>query len=202
MTKCTSVAFSSKIVPEKTETKRDRSILRGLYYDIVGEFCSSDKNIILMTKDGESVNALISKPKRDDWYVLSGGDCVGSVVLSRANATVRGNNYPEYYKDKPYLFINSINSSKEYKGVGTQLVRECVRESRRRGFDGRLCLNTTTTKPDFGSPVPFYYKMGFQAADKDKQSMIEAAINNGAPIPASCTAVTMFLPKDVIEKIK
>ena len=156
----------------------------------------------LKDKNGNEVKAvLIHNKQSKSMYLMRGQDALGGAIYSVSQAPIRGSNYPDYYKNKKYLFINSIYSHKKYKGVGTELIKKLVLESKKQGCEGRICLNTTTTKPEKGSPIPFYYKLGFEASNKQKHEEIKKALEEGKKIPASCESVTLFLPKDAIKKL-
>ena len=152
------------------------------------------KKVKLKDSRGREVTALLVKPHKDNWHIECNGKYAGYIRVSESKAPIKGDNLPDYYKGKPYLFINSLASSKEFSKVGSELVKEAIKESKKRGFEGRVCLNTTTTKPECGSPVPFYYKLGFQASIKEKQQLIKNAILQKKSIPSNCESVTMFLP--------
>lgn len=155
----------------------------------------------LKDRDGKVVKGLLVKPKSNSWYIKCNGGYAGSVLFSVAKAYIKGENYPESYKNRPYLFINALDSNQKYKGVGTELVKEVVRKSNEMGFDGHVCLNTTTVNPKLGSPVPFYYKLGFESSELHKQIAIEKAMKNNQKIPAFCESSTMFLNEESILKI-
>ena len=153
-------------------------------------------------KNGNEVKAvLIHNKKSKSMYLMRGQDVLGGALYSITNAPIKGNNYPDYYKNQKYLFINQIYSHKKYKGIGTELIKKLVQESKKRGCEGRICLNTTTTKPEKGSPIPFYYKLGFEASNKQKHKEIKKALEAGNKIPASCESVTLFLPENAIKRL-
>lgn len=161
-------------------------------------FNKKNQFIPLKTLDGNQIQAELEKPMRFNWYLTHEHKCLGTIWLSRCSATMKGDSLPDCYQDKEYLFINSLDSSKEYKGIGTQLVKAVVEESQRLGLEGRVCLNTTTTKPRLGSPVPFYHKLGFKSVNSEVEKTIEDCIAKNQPLPNNCTATTMYLPKEKI----
>ena len=160
------------------------------------------KIVSLKDYNGNEVKAVLIHNKRTkSMYLMRGKDPLGGAIYSISNAHIKGNNYPDYYKNKKYLFINQIYSHKKYKGIGTELIKKLVQESKKQGCEGRICLNTTTTKPEKGSPIPFYYKLGFEASNKQKHEEIKKALESGKKIPASCESVTLFLPENAIKRL-
>ncbi len=109
---------------------------------------------------------------------------------------------PEEYKNQKTIFINSpLLSNKKYKGIGIELVRAAVEESLKSGCQGRVCLNASTINSKIGSPIPFYYKLGFKCTNSKTQAIIENSMKNNMPIPSKYESATMFLPKDAIVKL-
>ncbi len=160
------------------------------------------KIVSLKDYNGNEVKAVLIHNKRSkSMYLTRGQDVLGGAIYSISNAPMKGNNYPDYYRNKKYLFINQIYSHKKYKGIGTELIKKLVEESKKQGFEGRICLNASTTKPEKGSPIPFYYKLGFEASNKQKHEEIKKALEEGKKIPASCESVTLFLPKAAIKRL-
>lgn len=158
--------------------------------------------VTLKDKNGNEVKAvLIHNKQSKSMYLMRGQDALGGTLYSFTSAPIKGDNYPDYYKNQKYLFINQIYSHKKYKGIGTELIKKLVLESKKQGFEGRICLNTTTTKPEKGSPIPFYYKLGFEASNKQKHEEIKKALESGKKIPASCESVTLFLPENAIKRL-
>lgn len=164
-------------------------------------FRKRKEKIILKTFDDKPVEAKLLKPRPFDWYIECKKNFLGLIWTSISNAELQGNALPDYYKNKDYLFINSLNSTKELKGIGTQLVKAVVRESQKLGLSGRVSLNTSTVNKKVGTPVPFYYKLGFKSVDSQIQAKIEKSMLDHKPIPADCEATTMYLPKEKIAEI-
>ncbi len=160
------------------------------------------KTCFVEDRSGKVYKANIKSPPmlRYYYYLEKDGEILGDMRCSQSSSKIRGDNYPEYYGGKACLFINSINSNRQYRGVGRELIKTAVRESQKQGMEGRVCLTATTTKPEIGSPIPFYYKMGFESSRKEFQRKIEEAMQKGEPIPKECESATMFLPQDKIKK--
>ena len=154
-------------------------------------------------KDFENnpISAVIIKTGKTSKSMFHKGLSLGNCNFSECSAKINGDNYPDFYKGKPYLFINSLASSKKFKGIGTELVKSVVRESKRRGYEGRVCLNASVVEPEFGSPIPFYSKLGFQSSDLNKQIIIDYVMKNDLSLPDNCQSATMFLPKEAIDKL-
>lgn len=158
--------------------------------------------VTLKDKNENEVKAILIHNKQSkSMYLMRGQEALGGAIYSVSQAPIRGSNYPDYYKNKKYLFINSIYSHKKYKGVGTELIKKLVLESKKQGCEGRICLNTTTTKPEKGSPIPFYYKLGFEASNKQKHEEIKKALEAGKKIPPECESVTLFFPENAIKRL-
>lgn len=66
------------------------------------------------------------------WYLERNGEILGDMQCSRCSSKITGDNYPEYYKGKEYLFINHLNSNRQYRGIGTELIKVAVRESQKK----------------------------------------------------------------------
>ena len=157
--------------------------------------------ITLKDRFNNPVNVCINETRKNSRSLSSGSESLGFCDFSECNAPIIGDNYPIYYKNKKYLYINSLSSSKKIKGIGTELIKEIVRESYKRGMGGRVCLTASTTKSELNSPVPFYYKLGFQSTRKNIQAKIENAMKLGLPLPKECESTTMFLPQNRIDEI-
>ena len=168
------------------------------HYHLIHRACF----VTLEDSKGNKIPAtIINHKKNKSIYIKRGKEDLGGLTYSISDAYIKGENYPEYYKNKKYLFINSIYSNQKYKGIGSELVKQAVKESQKRGYEGRTCLNTSTTKPEKGSPIPFYYKLGFECTNKEKDKLIKEAIKHGKKIPPSCEAVTLFLPQKAINNL-
>lgn len=164
-------------------------------------FVTKRKIVTLKTNEGITVQAELVKPKKYSWYLSRNGECLGTIVFSKCNDPIIGENYPDDYKNKEYLFINSLKSRQQYKGIGTELIKAVVVESIRLGLEGRVCLNASTTNPRIGTPVPFYQKLGFESSNSQTEAIIEECEKTGQKLPSNCEATTMFLPKENVLKL-
>ena len=106
---------------------------------------------------------------------------------------------------KSTLDIESLNSTtpKGSTGAGTQMIREAVRMSNEMGYDGRVTLHAEIINKSVGTPVPFYYKLGFKATSAEIQALIEQAmaIYEQTGVYNGPTGASMYLPMDVVKNI-
>ncbi len=106
---------------------------------------------------------------------------------------------------KSTLDIESLNSTtpKGSTGAGTQMIREAVRMSNEMGYDGRVTLQAEIINKSVGTPVPFYYKLGFKATSAETQVLIEQAmaIYEQTGVYNGPTGASMYLPMDVVKNI-
>lgn len=164
-------------------------------------FRKRQQEVFVKTFDNEPVKAVLCKPRPFDWYMKCKNGFLGFVWSCISDAPDKGDALPDYYKNKKYLFISSLESKKTLKGIGTQLVTSVVKESERLGFEGRVQLNTSTIDTKIGTPIPFYYKFGFKSIDSSIQAKIEKSMEQHLSVPRECEATTMYLPKEIISKI-
>ena len=106
---------------------------------------------------------------------------------------------------KSTLDIESLNSTtpKGSTGAGTQMIREAVRMSNEMGYDGRVTLHAEIINKSVGTPIPFYYKLGFRATSAEIQALIEQAmaIYEQTGVYKGPTGASMYLPMDVVKHI-
>lgn len=94
--------------------------------------------------------------------------------------------------------INKGNSLSPYKGIGTELIKAAVKESKRLGYNGRIHLMAYDAKP----PTPFYYKCGLRFVDEDKNKLMETFIKTtGSRLDPKIQYGLMYLPEENIEKL-
>ncbi|OGI01002.1 MAG: hypothetical protein A2Y25_07810 [Candidatus Melainabacteria bacterium GWF2_37_15] len=104
------------------------------------------------------------------------------------------------------LYLDGLASfhNRKYKGIGTKLIQLAVEESIRRGYEGRVKLESVY------AALAFYYKCGFRPlgenADKLSQqleSIIAAAKKSGIkPDTKGLPSVEMHIPDEQLIKIK
>lgn len=94
--------------------------------------------------------------------------------------------------------INKGNSLSPYKGIGTELIKSAVKESKKQGFKGRIHLMAYNEKP----PTPFYYKCGLRFVDETKNGIMETFLNTkGAKLDPKIQQGLMYLPDENIEQL-
>lgn len=81
-----------------------------------------------------------------------------------------------YSKNKGAVKILLLFSKGE--GAGTALIKEAVKKSFIQGFGGRVILLASSLNKASGCPVPFYYKLGFKAANAERQQDIEKGMEH------------------------
>ena len=106
---------------------------------------------------------------------------------------------------KSTLDIESLNSTtpKGSTGAGTQMIREAVRMSNEMDYDGRVTLHAEIINKSVGTPIPFYYKLGFRATSAEIQALIEQAmaIYEQTGVYNGPTGASMYLPMNVVKNI-
>lgn len=190
--------FISKIIQTRANVssanKQLKHVTRNLF--------RNEEDVFLHSHEGDLVKTKITKPTKNDWYIVKDKILLGELHFITCSSEIMGDNLPAYYKKQKYLFIKSpLNSTRKYKGIGSELIKAAVRESQRQGLDGRICLTASTINPELGSPVPFYYKMGFKSVNREIQEIIEDCMRNNKPLPEKCLSTTMYLPKEAIQKL-
>ncbi len=136
----------------------------------------------LKTKDGETLGyATLEYPQRGCFKFPMGDDYIyNSMELTTLET------------------INKGNSLSPYKGIGTELIKSAVKESKKQGFKGRIHLMAYDAKP----PTPFYYKCGLRFVDESKNGLMENFIKTkGAKLDPKIQQGLMYLPDDNIEKL-
>ena len=67
------------------------------------------------------------------------------------------------------------------------------------GLEGRVCVIASAIRPEAGSPIPFYYKIGFRSTSSEFNKEIMRHIATGTPLSKS--SCTMFLPQENVEAL-
>lgn len=122
------------------------------------------------------------------------------------------------------IYLEYLGTHGDYKGVGTELVREVVKASKEAGFNGRVRLNPCTGSipsdfrfPGFGnkcqrtSAAIQYKKMGFKAFDEEVDKLLTKELaSGGTGLEVRKSAYgegladkwtnSMYLPEDMIQK--
>lgn len=74
------------------------------------------------------------------------------------------------------LYISHLTG--EGSGSGTEAVKKAVELSKELGLKGKIALEATTIDRSKGTPIPFYYKLGFKCPTKKIQKEIEEGMKN------------------------
>ncbi|MDF9867063.1 ribosomal protein S18 acetylase RimI-like enzyme [Bacilli bacterium PM5-3] len=82
------------------------------------------------------------------------------VPLDNACTCIKGDNY---------LFIDCfwVSGSFKNKGIGKELLTQCLNEAKQKGYNGVVALSAKTKKPFLSDPK-FYKKHGFEVVDTFK----------------------------------
>lgn len=146
------------------------------------------KNIKLLDKDTEKlVNASLVKESIGDYssYKIMVGRKEAGYMDMDCASEIPEKFYPEhrYLNEIPEVkHLRSIMGDKYY-GIGTELINTAIEESIKKDKGGRLWLSA---EQGYGawyseyrrdeSPIPFYYKLGFRAIDKNYNEIIDDAL--------------------------
>lgn len=130
------------------------------------------KNIIIKDNEGNDIEAELIKvlPKngRKGLLIRLDGEVLGVLKYLR--------NYASKSLEVAHLRTTE-NKDREFKGIGTELLKQAVIESKNEGFEGRLTLFAMHTPP----PVCFYYKNNFRMQEirnKKRQPVIRYSCKN------------------------
>ena len=97
--------------------------------------------------------------------------------------------------------VNKGNKQSPYRGIGTELLKAAVRESKKSGFNGRIHLMAYDSHP----PTPFYFKCGLRFVQEDKNKLMEEYLKNSKTqnikLPENLESGLMYLPDENIEKL-
>ncbi|MGN0192751.1 MAG: hypothetical protein ACI4CY_04410 [Candidatus Gastranaerophilaceae bacterium] len=111
---------------------------------------------------------------------------------------------PEGYTGN-FLLLHRLETWRSGKGLGSELIKQAVLDSKQAGFEGRVALDAETINKNRGTPIPFYWKMGFRTADNVKNAEIEKGMQELAKTgkyPDWAPQISqMYLPDDAIQKI-
>lgn len=102
------------------------------------------------------------------------------------------------------LEVSELVSLAKGKGVGTRLIEELVRYSKKIGLGGNLHATASPYNKGVNagrSNLGFYYKMGFRATDDAKHLEIQKLLDEGKDIPLSLNCMTdIYLTPEGIQK--
>lgn len=156
------------------------------------------KNMIQSTQNYHVVT-LPQNPQRPDSIVKQAIDDKTGEVLGTLKADIsRKTIYPKgkihinslVSTDEPIQFAKPhinvadlfVRKESRHKGVGTALIIDTVKESKARGFMGRLILLAGSNEE---SPLPFYKKLGFITTNNSLNKKLDYAVRYRAKISNS-----------------
>ena len=97
----------------------------------------------------------------------------------------------------------------KYHGIGTALINAAVNESRKAGEKGYLWLQSekgyahSLSRYRRGeNPIPFYYKLGFRAIDKNTDKFIKFCLEKSKYSELPDTAILLLTPEAVSKNTK
>lgn len=98
--------------------------------------------------------------------------------------------------------INKGCGASVYRGIGTELLKAAVNESKKSGFGGRIHLMAYDSHP----PTPFYYKCGLRFVDEEKNKLMQEYIESNAQgvqteLIESIKQGLMYLPEENISSL-
>lgn len=97
--------------------------------------------------------------------------------------------------------INKGHKLSSYRGIGLELFKFAVKESKKSGYNGRIHLMAYNSVP----PTPFYYKIGLRFVDDSKNKLMDDFIklskSSQADLPESIRQGLMYLPDENIDKL-
>ena len=139
---------------------------------------------------GENINAIMKRDRISDSFDFF------SIYVKGKQAGFMEIGYDEPVPEGDFVLTENDNTIPEvkriysilgddYKGIGTELIKQAVEESRARGKNGSLWLTAETgfasglTKHRRNeSPIPFYYGMGFESPENKTDTYIKKCISN------------------------
>ena len=113
--------------------------------------------------------------------------------------------YPTEYIGNPVTYIEVLDSFK--KGDGTRAIKDIVRKSLKDKSEGRVALRACIIDFEKGSPIGFYYKLGFRSVDEKYNKICEEWLKKGGKMEDRPGQIKywifapqqMYLPKENIE---
>lgn len=131
----------------------------------IGRISSSDDTRIVDIKDRNKKDAkgIIIEEENECGYIYRMYSEDGSDIGFISAVNINDNQ----------LYISHLRANyKEYRGIGSELVKAVIKKSLEKGFEGQFCVDASNNlELDVGyyrkstSPVPFYYKLGFRSID-------------------------------------
>ncbi len=102
----------------------------------------------------------------------------------------------------PHMHITDlgVDESVRNQGLGRKLVALIVKESKDRGYKGKVIVLAGNGKAFESSPLPFYKRIGFSVADKSLDNRLDFAAKYKTSFDKSIQAF-MTLSRDAAEKL-
>lgn len=170
----------------------------------------SGKTFLIERDTGKKIPIFVTKFERGDkkYLYLKDENCqkLGHLALEKPQRgyfqTAVGDDY--IYNSMEMTELESINKGhklSKYRGIGIELFKFAVLESKKSGFNGRLHLMAYNSVP----PTPFYYKIGLRFIDDNKNKMMEDFIkmsaNSQIELPEKIRQGLIYLPDENIDKL-
>ena len=203
-------SYSPKKDIKSTEKKAPLYALQANFMPAFGRF-RKVKNVVLMNRD-------TLMPQRAEIVRDRAGDFLFyKLMINRKEAGYMNMDCDSVFPEDDYVLTEPDNHipkileirslmGETYSGIGTELIKEAVEESRRRGKGGALWLHSVKgygrTESEYRkneNPIPFYYKMGFIAPDKKVDKRIRENIKNNK-FKALPNSAIMLLTSEAAKK--
>ncbi len=168
------------------------------------------KSFVTCRENGKNIPVYITKFEKQDkiYFYLKDeqADKLGYATLSYPSGGVfkvpMGKDY--IYNSMELVALESKNQARKfspYRGIGTELLKAAVKESKAKGFGGRIHLMAY----DKNSPVLFYYKNGLRFTSSEKDVLMQKFLSTPAAqrgeLPPDLQSGLMYLPEENIEKL-
>ncbi len=168
------------------------------------------KTCLTYRESGQKTPAYITKFEKDNKIHLyiknEQADKLGYASLCRPQGGIFkkpiGKDY--IYNSMELTALESRNQARKnspYRGIGTELLKAAVKESKANGFGGKIHLMAYDAKP----PTVFYYKNGLKFTNTEKDLLMQKYLNTPAnlrgELPQELQSGLMYLPEENIEKL-
>ena len=202
--KAHSYSLSSPLYNNVSQNNISSSVYKANFIPSFGKFKKVGEVTILNCDTGRTVDATLQKESVGNYHrfkIVVNREEVGFMNID-CDAIFDENNYvlSEPNNNIPKVTqLRTLNGEK-YAGIGSALLNLAVDESKKIGRKGALWLvseegfaRTYSAYRRNESPIPFYYKLGFKALDKNVDNIIKEGINssNYKKLPKS---VVLVLP--------
>ena len=187
--------------------------IKSKYCQSFGRFRKVDDVTLLNRDTGFNVKASLCKEKIGPYVsykIFVDGKEAGYMDMDCYSLFPEG----DYVLTLPNNVIPKITHlrsllGKKYEGIGTALVNAAVKESRKRGNEGCLFLTAekgyARTFSDYRSdenPIPFYYKLGFEAVNPQIDKLIKQCLSEAKYDLLPDSALLLLTPEAIAEKNK